>query len=187
MMTQRLAFVPIIALLSSALAAETAAQPAKVAHVHGTAHLRLVTNDKGVTASFIGPAGTLIGFERKPGSEEERATLALAIENLKAGDGMIRLNTAANCHLLSADVDVPLGGSPHRAEREPSGDNERHVDMKADYRFACDRSDQLDSAGLGFFAGFPFLQRVLVEYETKEGRGAAELTPGNPVVNFVPF
>ncbi len=175
----------LIGLIGSAAAlAEDSGPRQSGAHVHGIAHLTIAIEGTRVLAELSSPAATLIGFERPPRTEEERETFAMAKENLMAGDAMIRLNTAAGCRLESADVEAEWAEAGHG--HDPDGDD-GHADFEVSYRFDCDRPAEISSAALGLFAGFPALERVLVQYVIESGQGGAELTPGQPVVSFVPF
>ncbi|MBK1721018.1 ZrgA family zinc uptake protein [Thiocystis violacea] len=147
-------------------------------HVHGVAHLKLAIDGPEVEVELFAPGVTLVGFEHAPQTDMESETLRLARENLRAGDGMIRFNTDAACRLVKARVETDL---------PEASSGQAHADISAYYRFDCAQPRALDSAALGLFTGFPALQRVLVHYEMAEGRGAAELTRGNPVVGFIPF
>jgi hypothetical protein len=129
-----------------------------------------------VRVEILAPAATLIGFEGKPGNREQREALALAVENLKAGDGLVRFNTQAFCRLEDARVD----GDP----KAPKGQT---ADLGATYRFACDNLGALSSAAVALFAGFPALERVRARYITPRGQGETLLTPRSPVVSFVPL
>lgn len=152
-------------------------------HVHGVGQLDIAIDGSEVKIALSAPAVTLVGFEHAPQSDMESETLRLARENLKSGDAMIRFNTNAACRLIKARVDSDL------PEATPAEDPaaQAHADITAYYRFECLQPQALDSAALGLFTGFPALQRVLVRYEMPEGRGAAELTRGNPLVSFIPF
>lgn len=153
-------------------------------HVHGIARLTIAIEGSRVLAELSSPAATLIGFEHPPRTAAERETFAMAKENLMTGDAMIRLNTAAGCRLESADVEAEWAEAGHG--HDPDGDD-GHADFEVSYRFDCDRPAEISSAALGLFAGFPALERVLVQYVIAAGQGGAELTPGQPVVSFVPF
>jgi hypothetical protein len=142
----------------------------------GTADLTIAAGPDGVRVEILAPAATMIGFEGKPGSQDQREALALAVENLKTGDGLVRFNTQAFCRLDDARVD----GDP----KAPKGHT---ADLGASYRFACDQPGALSSAAVALFLGFPALERVRVRYATPRGQGEALLTPRNPVVSFVPL
>jgi hypothetical protein len=169
--------------------AENAGQRQQGAHVHGIAHMTLAAEGAKVLIELASPAASLIGFEHAPRTDEERATLALAKENLEAGDAMIRLNIEAGCRLESAQIDAEFSevGEGRGAEHAPDHGEDGHADFVVRYSFACDRPEALGSAALGIFSGFPALERVLMQYVTAEGQGGAELTPRAPVVTFVPL
>ncbi len=150
-----------------------------LAQVSGVAELRLVVQGSMVQIRFQAPAMTLVGFDQTPRSASERASLRLAVENLTAGDGLIRFNTRAGCSLADADVKSGFGDDGNRVDG--------HREMSAQYRFVCDNPDQIASAAVGLFVGFPALQRVFVAYEIPQGKGRAELTRSRPVVSFVPL
>lgn len=146
---------------------------------YGVAELTLSAAGSDLAVEFVGPAASLVGFEHAPATAAERATLRLATDNLKTGDGMLRLNTQARCRLASAEVQTGLD----RKGRKGDG----RVEMSASYRFTCEQPDRLESAAVGLFVGFPALERVLVRYALPDGKGAAELTRNRPVVSFIPL
>ena len=170
--THSLLFTILAIGLAGAVMAGETAHLKQGAPVSGVAHLSVVTEGAEVRVELASLAATLVGFARTPKTSTERETLNLAKANLNAGDGMIRFNTQAGCRLVEARVQTDFGKPP---------------EIRASYRFSCDQPDRLDSAALGLFIGFPALQRVLVQYKTKEGQGGAELTPINTVVTFVPL
>jgi hypothetical protein len=170
----------------AAVHAEDSGQRKQAAHVHGIAHMTIAAEGSKVQIELSSPAASLIGFERAPRTDEERATLAMATENLMAGDAMIRLNIEAGCRLETADVDAEFADADAHAAHAHE-DEHAHADFHVSYGFVCDRPDALGSAALGLFSGFPALERVLVQYVTAEGQGGAELTPRQPVLAFVPL
>ncbi|AFL75139.1 ZrgA family zinc uptake protein [Thiocystis violascens] len=157
------------------------------AHVQGTARIAMNADGPDVLVELSAPAVTLVGFEHAPATADERETLRLARENLKAGDGMIRFNTNADCRLIESRVDAQLSDRRRTSTRGQDPGTAEPAHLTARYRFRCDRPDRLDSAALGLFMGFPVLQRVLVHYVTNDGQGEAELTPVNPIMSFVPL
>ncbi|QVL48480.1 MAG: DUF2796 domain-containing protein [Thiocapsa sp.] len=173
--------------------AEDTGQRRQGAHVHGIAHMTLAAEGDKVLIELTSPAASLIGFERAPRTDEERATLALAKQNLMAGDAMIRLNIEAGCRLETAEIDAEFAdagqghGAKHAHDHDADHGEDGHADFVVHYSFVCDRPGELGSAALGLFSGFPALERVLFQYVTAEGQGGAELTPRAPVVTFVPL
>ncbi len=183
------AYVPALTSILIGLSAATAiaqdtAHRQGAPHVHGVAHLSIAAEGSRVSVELNSPAVSLIGFERAPRTDDERATLILAKQNLMAGDSMIRFNTEAGCRLEEAAIDAAFADGPTNHDHQGK---EGHADFTVVYGFECDRPESLSAAALGLFAGFPALERVLVQYATHEGQGGAELTPREAVVRFVPF
>ena len=179
----------LIALGAASAQAEGAGPGQQGAHVHGIGHLNVAAEGSSVVVELIAAAAGLIGFERAPRSDAERETFNLAKENLMAGDAMIRFNTEAGCRLETAEVDADFAqaGQAHAHDQGSHDGGDAHGDFHVSYRFECERPDELGSAALGLFAGFPALERVLVHYVTAEGQGGAELTPRQAVMSFVPL
>ncbi|EXJ15226.1 ZrgA family zinc uptake protein [Imhoffiella purpurea] len=162
-----LAWLPIF-LANAAAAAQSLPQ--------GMAMLSIEIEGPRVSARFRAPRATLVGFPGAARTADERDTLGLARDNLRNGAGMMRFDTQADCR----QADVEFGG-------DAAGGAGVADEIRVVYRFECLHPEHLDSVALGFFMGFPALERVLVRYSTGEGRGGAELTQGHPVVDFVPF
>lgn len=141
----------------------------------GTARLSFRTEGPIVRVEFSAPALTMVGFTGTPENPAQREDLQFAAENLRAGNALVRFNAEAHCVLEASNVDAD--------PRVHKGS----ADLGASYRFGCTLPSLLRSAALGLFVGFPALERVHVQYATAQGQGAAVLTPGNPVVTFVPL
>lgn len=97
-----------------------------------------------------------------------------------------------------ADGGQPLPGPVSAAAVGPGGDltqqapadqiampqPPRHTNIHAVYRFTCVRPDRLDHMDVALFDLFPSVRRLLTEYDTPSGQGAAELTSGEPLLHF---
>ena len=80
------------------------------AHEHGIARLGLAVDGTRLTVDLQLPAESVFGFERAPRSEEERATVAEALDRLRTGGaGLIAFPDGASCALDSAEVEAPEG------------------------------------------------------------------------------
>ncbi|MGE5155285.1 MAG: ZrgA family zinc uptake protein [Bdellovibrio bacteriovorus] len=159
------------ALLSLLSAAGVSAAPGQ-----DTATIRMTADGSRVEVDLRGPAAGLVGFEQAPRNADQRQTLALAAQNLKTGDGLVRFSSQAGCRLEEAQVDA-----------DPAPKGKEPAELGAHYRFHCDRPEALGSAALGLFMGFPALARAHVHYDMGGVSGEAVLTPANPVVTFVPL
>jgi hypothetical protein len=141
-----------------------------------TATLKITGDGSQVQVDLRAPAVGLVGFAHAPQTADERETLALAIENLKTGDGLVRFNAQAECLLEKADIDS-----------DPAPKGKAQGELGASYLFHCDQPTRLGSAALGIFLGFPALSRAHVHYNVAGAAGEAILTPINPVVSFIPL
>ena len=141
----------------------------------GTVDFSIRADGKIVQVELSAAPPTLVGFSGSPVDADQRETLKIAKENLSHGEALVRFNPQASCLL----EDVKVDADPQERKGE--------ADMGASYRFNCTFPQSFKSAALGLFVGFPAVQRAHVRYTTDEGQGAAELTPGNPVVNFIPL
>jgi hypothetical protein len=168
-------------MLSPLGAADSSGDPPREADrsAPGVAEVSISAEGAQLLVDLAAPAMSLFGFEHVPRTDAERRTFELAVDNLRAGDGLVRFNARAGCRLASADIEAEI------ARQDSHGGARRET--VAHYRFVCDHPDQINSAAVGLFIGFPALERVLVRYRMKDGRGAAELTRSRPVVTFVPL
>lgn len=141
-----------------------------------TATLKITGDGSQVQVDLRAPAVGLVGFAHAPQTADERETLALATENLKTGDGLVRFNAQAECRLEKADIDS-----------DPTPKGKARGELGASYLFHCDQPTHLGSAALGIFMGFPALSRAHVHYDVAGAAGEAVLTPINPVVSFIPL
>lgn len=141
-----------------------------------TATLKITGEGPQVHVDLRAPAVGLVGFAHAPQTADERETLALAVENLKTGNGLVRFNAQAECRLEKADIDS-----------DPAPKGRAQGELGASYLFHCDQPTRLGSAALGIFLGFPALSRAHVHYSVAGAAGEAILTPINPVVSFIPL
>lgn len=168
-------------------------------HVHGVGNLDLALEGSEVHLGLDSPAANLIGFEHAPATEDEKQTLAQALELLKDGEKLFRFPPAAECRLAQAGVHTPLvpqGEQGHDGHDEPGHEGEHehqageehagevHADIAAEYRFTCARPELLSGLEVMLFQAFPGTERLRVQYVTPAGQGGVELTPSNPSIEF---
>lgn len=142
------------------------------AHHHGQARLEAVLEGDVLTVLLTSPLDALVGFERAPRSEPERRALAAMSETLREGGKMVLLPRDAGCTLQGVKLDSPvLTGRPVEGG---------HADSTAEYRFSCSRAASLREMRLGFFASFPRLHKIELQFVGPGVQRAATLTPKNP-------
>jgi hypothetical protein len=154
-----------IALLTLALAAT----PAVAQHVHGNARLDVAVDEGQLILMLEMPAEVLVGFERAPRTDKERAAIARARQTLEASSDLFLPSAEASCSAQAARVESPLF--------DPGAKLGHHVDVTATHVFACAHPDRLRAIATSLFERFPRLKRVDVQVASGTGQKAARLTP----------
>ena len=91
---------------------------AQEAHVHGLADLNLVRQGQQVQMEFLSPAANLLGFERPPASDEERALFSQVSESLESAEWLIG-EALSGCQLTLTALELPeFGSDDHEHEHE---------------------------------------------------------------------
>ena len=99
-------------------------------HVHGEVTLNVAIDGGTLTVEIETPAAQVLGFEKSPRDDAERAAVTAADAGFRSGRGMFGVPTAAGCRLAGTDFTPPKLGSGH-------------ADYRARYRFACSNAAAL--------------------------------------------
>jgi hypothetical protein len=154
-------------------------------HVHGRASLDIAVEDGTVDVQFEAPAMDLAGFEHSPRNAEEQAAVQRARATLASGLELLGPSAPARCVLAEAEVESALlagpgsEGRPHGHEHGGTHE-EGHADFEAHYRLRCANPAALEGFSTRFFAHFPRLAEVRVQYVVGGKQGAAKLTAARP-------
>lgn len=162
-------------LLGCALAAGIIAIPTAQAagkHQHGVANLELVADGNSFTVTLDSPLDNLLGFERGPRTDAERAKVRAMAGTLRSSATLVVPAAAAGCQLqgvdLASDVIAPalLAAAPVTATAPapapaPAAKAGDHADLEAVFRFQCAQPQALKSVALGgLFQAFPRLRQL---------------------------
>ena len=165
--------------LAGALAAMLALSSAHAgkAHEHGVARLDIGVEAGRVSVALDMPLDNLVGFERAPRTDAERAAVAAALARLREAAAMFRIDGAAGCTAGKVDlVSAPLGLGP--APATPAKDS-GHADLEGSYEFACTAGAKAGFVEVGLFEAFPRLKRLEVQVATPRGQMKATLRRPN--------
>lgn len=113
----------------------------------------------------------LVGFERAPATDEERAEVKKAVAALSDGAALFGFDARAGCTLKSADPGFRLEELEAMAEAG-------HKDVIAAYAFACDNTDRISNIAVGLFEALPRLEKIEAAFLGDGVQAGAELTPG---------
>ena len=137
-------------------------------HQHGAAQLQVSVDGQVLQLTFEGPADNILGFERAPANDAQRATVARASERLKQPSRLFTVPAAAECQVKAADVDMKL---------PPPGSREAHSEIEAEWRWECTNPAALAHIDIGLFKAFPRLKQLRAMVVTGRGQTTKVLRP----------
>jgi hypothetical protein len=153
--------------IACSVAAAASAGAAPKAHEHGVARLDVGVDPQRVTVLLELPQDSVLGFEREPRNDAERAAADAALARLKDGAALFRIDSAAQCTPARADVQAPLLTAAEKADT--------HGDISASYEFACKDGTRAGFVETALFEAFVRLQRIDVQAATRKGQVRATL------------
>lgn len=132
------------------------------AHEHGIAKLDVAVDAQRVSVQLELPLDTLLGFEREPRTDAEKAQLEAALVKLRQPAAWLRPDPAAGCTLGRVNVVPPKFGAGH-------------ADVEASIEFNCKDAARVGFMEVALFEVLPRLQRVDVQAATRRGQMQAQL------------
>lgn len=186
-------------ILGCALAAGiSTAPPAQAAgkHQHGVASLELVADGNSFTVTLDSPLDNLLGFERGPRTDAERAKVRAMAETLRTQATLVVPAAAAGCQLQGVDLasDViapallaaaPAPGTATTAAPAPAAKAGDHADLEAVFRFQCAQPPALKSVALGgLFQAFPRLRQLDASLAAPGVQRGAKLRAQQPSLSW---
>ena len=168
-------FLVLLLVLLLVLPLAQAASP----HEHGVARLDVAVDAGRVSIELDTPLDNLLGFERAPRSDAERAKVSAMVARLRAGDALFRIDTAAGCKLSKVDlVSPPIGlgglGGAGGSGKEAAAAGE-HGDLNGSFEFLCTQGARAGFLEVGLFEAFPSLKRIDLQVTTPKGQLKAVL------------
>ena len=141
------------------------------AHQHGVAAADIAVDAGSLVIAIDVPLDDLVGFERAPRTDAERARVAQALATLRDAAALIRPDPAAGCNAGAAEIVSPALGLG--AAQKPQADG--HADLQATWTFGCRAGARPAWVELRFLEAFPRLQRIDVQSVTPAGQHKATL------------
>lgn len=165
-------FLPFLALLAfSTFALGDDHSHHHQAHVHGVAKLEVAVEGGRIDLRLESPLEALLGFERAPRNDQERAAVERMQQTLKQAHEVFVPTAAAGCKLVSVKVVAPS------LEAQPAkGGQEAHGDLDAAFRFTCAQPGKLTGMEVRLAEAFPRMRRVDAQVVSGKGQSAARLT-----------
>ena len=187
----------IIVLIFSAttFAQETGGFIEEDAHEHGAALLNVAQDGSSLSLEFISPSVNIVGFEYQPSTDEERAAVETAVNDLSDGAALFSPSSAAGCELADVEVESAIEVGPEGEEHEEGEEGheegeehkegEAHSEFHAMYEFTCANPGELTGLELAdLFALYPGIEDLDAQYALDSGQGAAELNADSTQLTF---
>ena len=169
------------------------------AHEHGVAHMNVAVEDNNLYIEFVSPAANIVGFEHHPRTQTQKNAVQAAVEKLKSGTLLFKLPPEARGQLVGSTVDTDIDHDAHHASEAGHAhdkdklhgdddmhgkdhhdgddhDGERHSEFKAEYRFVCQKPEELAHIEVVLFQLFPGIEHIEVQILTGARQTAQELT-----------
>ncbi len=156
------------------------------AHVHGDGKFNLVVDKKNIEVEFEIPADSIVGFEHKPKTKQQKNNLKLAMLKLKNVNEIILLPKKGNCKAKDVRVETALTGEnkihdghEHDESHNDKISNETHSEFNIIYKIKCEAPKHLRSITLSIFKHFPRLQQLKGQAVTNNGQFSQQLNLKN--------
>lgn len=148
------------------------------AHVHGVAKLEVAVEGAHIDLRLESPLEALLGFERAPRDDKERAAVVRMHQALKQADKLFVPTAAAGCKLVSVRVEAPVleAGHKEHGHKGKHDEHDGHGDLDADFRFTCARPGKLTGMEVRLADTFPGMRRVDAQVVSAKGQSATRLT-----------
>jgi hypothetical protein len=158
---------PFLATMPLLFAVCAAAAPA---HQHGVASLDVAVEPERVTLELDTPLDNLLGFERGPRTDAERASVDALLARLRRAEGLFRIDGAAGCSLAKVTLVSPALGLAGM-----STDKDTHADLRGRFEFSCKAGGRAGFVEVGLFDAFASLKRIELQVATPRGQLKATL------------
>ena len=145
------------------------------AHQHGVAQLDVVVDPARVTLELETPLDNLVGFERAPRTDAERAAVDKALARLREADKLFRIDSVAGCALdkvTLASAVLGLGAAPGATAAQNKGE---HAELNARFEFICKTGQRAGFVEVELFEAFAQMKRINLQLVLPRGQMKATL------------
>lgn len=190
-------FIPLV--LVAAVAAPTPAESHRElgAHVHGRGTLDIAIEGQRVAMELEAPGMDIVGFERQPKSNADKAAVERVTKLLKEPLALFKLPEAAGCTLVDAKVELKVeadkaedkkpaegkkGGHSHAHGHGHSHDHSQHTAFRATYQLACADPAKITSIAFDYFKRFTGAKSLAVNVVSGAGQKSYEVKRAKPTL-----
>ena len=142
------------------------------AHQHGVAQLDVAVEPTRLSLVLETPLDSLLGFERAPRNDAERAAVDKALARLRAAEQIFRIDSAAGCTLDKVVLVAPvLGLGPMPA----GADKGEHAELTGTFDFNCKAGNSARFVEVELFEAFAPMKRINLQLVLARGQMKATL------------
>ena len=184
-----MALVALVALVALGTTAPALAQN-QAAHQHGVASLQVALERDALTITLDSPLDNLLGFERGPRNDAERARVRAMAQRLHDAGALLQPDAAAACRLLevtlASSAIEPALLARGSAPSTPAGTAKAadgHADLDATFTYQCGQPLALKRLAVdGLFKAFPRLRKIDAAVVAPGVQRGFKLGPKQPVL-----
>lgn len=158
------------------------------AHTHGQMTLDLAVDAGTISVAIRTPLDNLVGFERAPKTDAERARVDAALAQLRAADQLFVVDPRGECKLRDVTLDAAVlglgqsqAGQPHSHAHEHAHEHDHdseHAELGANIVFACAKADAARFLDVKLFARFKRLNTIQAQVVSAHGQSRQILKSG---------
>jgi hypothetical protein len=159
-----------------ALNGPTHAQKAKRevgAHQHGASKLNVAIEGQTISMELSAPADDIVGFETRPRTEKQKASVEQATGTLRDPLKLFALPQGAGCTVASASVEQVF-------EEEASAKASDHSEFEGRYSLSCSNMAAVSEIEFPYFKLFPKVEEVEVQVISPKGQKSFEVKRNRP-------
>ncbi len=183
----------------TAAGAAQAQQRQAGAHEHGRGTLNIAVEGTRLTMVLEAPGVDIVGFEHKATTDQQKAAMEKAEEQLGAPQTLFHLPAAAACEFEASSVsmegdhhDHGHGGeakdhdhahgakSDNHKHDDAAGGQAEHASFRAEYAFNCKAPANLTTIGFEYFNVFAGAQKLDVTVITPKQQSRFEVSRAKP-------
>lgn len=131
------------------------------AHVHGAATLEVAIEGSRLTLGLDVPLEDLVGFERAPKTDKERAAVEAASAYFASGKAFAP-NAEAGCRLLESKPEVSI--------------TKDHASMRVPVTYECAQAAALRAVTVNLFDTYPKVRRIDAQVAGAKKQSKARVT-----------
>lgn len=145
-------------------------------HAHGEARLDVSIDGPVLVLKLAAPLDSLLGFERAPRNDAERARVQALAQTLRGG-AMFVPTAAARCRLERVELSSPVLAPELLGESgAAAGKADDHADLDGSFVYRCEDAKALVSVDVMLFDHFKRLRRIDAQVAGPKGQLAPRLT-----------